>query len=243
MESSLYVALSSQNALRRQMDVVANNIANMNTTAFKGENMMFADHLVRSRGGERALGGTVSYVRDLASFRDASEGHEEPTGNPLDLAISGDGYFVVQTPGGDRYTRNGRFQRDSTGQIVTQEGYPVLSDGGQPITVSSTDTKIDIARDGTVVTETAQLGRLRVVRFQSDQQMQQLGGSLYATTQTPEDVQNRRVVQGMLESSNVHPIVELTRMIELQRTYEGVKNFIEKEDERIKNVIRELARV
>ena len=243
MESSLYVALSSQNALRRQMDVVANNIANMNTTAFKGENMMFVDHLVRSRGGERALGGTVSYVRDLASFRDASEGHEEPTGNPLDLAISGDGYFVVQTPGGDRYTRNGRFQRDSTGQIVTQEGYPVLSDGGQPITVSSTDTKIDIARDGTVVTETAQLGRLRVVRFQNDQQMQQLGGSLYATTQTPEDVQNRRVVQGMLESSNVHPIVELTRMIELQRTYEGVKNFIEKEDERIKNVIRELVRV
>ncbi|MSO93911.1 MAG: flagellar basal-body rod protein FlgF [Rhodospirillales bacterium] len=242
MESSLYVALSSQNALRRQMDVVANNIANMNTTAFKGENMMFVDHLVRSRGGERALGGTVSYVRDLASFRDIREGHLEPTGNTLDVAISGDGYFAVQTPAGERYTRNGRFQRDSNGQIVTQEGFPVLGDGG-PITIPQSDTKIDIARDGTVVTETGQLGKFRVVRFQSDQQMQQIGGSLYATTQTPEDVQGRRVAQGMLESSNVQPIVELTRMIELQRTYEGVKNFVEKEDERIKNVIRELVRV
>ena len=242
MESSLYVALSSQNALRRQMDVVANNIANMNTTAFKGENMMFVDHVVRSRGGEKALGGTVSYVRDVASFRDTREGHFEPTGNKLDVAINGEGYFVVQTPQGERYTRNGRFQKDQSGQIVTQEGFPVLSDGG-PVSIAPNDNKIDINRDGTIVTESGSLGRLRVVRFQNDQQMQQIGGSLYATTQTAEDVQERRVAQGMLEASNVQPIVELTRMIEVQRSYDGVKSFIDKEDERIKNVVRELVRV
>ena len=112
MENTSFIALSRQSALRRQMDVVANNVANMNTAGFKGERMMFVEHLVKSKGGEKILGDRLSYVRDISTMRDLSDGPLEKTGNPLDLAITGDGYFMVQTDVGNQYTRNGRFQLD-----------------------------------------------------------------------------------------------------------------------------------
>lgn len=243
MESSSYVALSSMNALRRQMDVVANNIANMNTTAFKGESMMFVEHLVRSRGAERLPGDRVAYVRDVATFRNLTEGGFEQTGNPLDLAVSGDGYFVVQTPAGDRYTRNGRFQLDANGQVVTQNGFPLQGEGGQTVTVPPGATKIDVTRDGVVVSEVGEAGKIRVVRFDNPQRLDQTGDNLYATADPPQNVERPKITQGMLERSNVHPILEMTRMIELQRAYDGVRGFIEKEDERMKTMIREMIRV
>jgi flagellar basal-body rod protein FlgF len=225
------------------MDVIANNIANMNTTAYKGERMMFVEHLVLSRGGERPQGERVAYVRDVATFRDLSEGGLEPTGNPLDLAISGEGYFVVQTPAGDRYTRNGRFQLDGGGQIVTQTGFPLLAENGQALAIPPGAEKIDITPDGVVVTESGQAGRVRVVRFDNQQRLDQLADGLYATADQPQDVERPKVAQGMLERSNVEPILEIARMIEVQRAYEGVRNFIEKEDERMRTLVREMIRV
>ncbi len=109
METTTLIALSRQGGLRRQLDVVANNIANMNTTGFKGERMMFVEHLVKSQESGKLLGTKLSFARDIATMLDVSEGPMETTGNPLDLAITGEGYFVIQTENGERYTRNGRF--------------------------------------------------------------------------------------------------------------------------------------
>ena len=122
METTSLIALSSQSGLRRQIDIVANNIANMNTNGFKGERMMFVEHLVKSRGGAKLTGRKLSYVRDIATMTDQSIGPMQKTGNPLDLAVTNEGFFVVQTDKGERYTRNGRFQLDDGGQIVTQSG-------------------------------------------------------------------------------------------------------------------------
>lgn len=224
------------------MDVVANNIANMNTTGFKGEKMMFVEHLVRSKGTGSVLGDKLNYVRDIATVRDASKGHIKQTSNPLDLAIADEGYFVVETRGGEQYTRNGRFQMDATGQLVTENGDPVLSDSGQPFFFGPTDTEITISGDGTVATENGALGRLKVVKFESEFKLQQVGSSMFtAGDDNPaEDVEFPRVMQGALESSNVQPIIELTRMIEVNRAYDGIKSLIDKEDERQKTMVREM---
>lgn len=242
METTLLIALSRQSALRRQMDVVANNIANMNTTGFKSEKMMFIQHLVRSRGGERIMGERLAFVRDIATMRDTSEGPLEKTGNPLDVAVRGDGYFVVSTDGGDRYTRNGHFRLDDGGQLVTQAGDPVLSQGGQPFFFSPEDTEIHIARDGTVSTENGELGRIRIVRFDQEQELRIVAGGLYNSEQAPLDVDKPELVQRMLEGSNVLAIIEMTRMIETSRAYDSAKKMIDREDERIKTMIKELAK-
>ena len=242
MENTSFVALSRQTTLRRQMDVIANNLANMNTTGFKGEKMMFVDHLVRSRGGEKILGDKIAYVRDVATVRDLSEGPLQATENPLDLAIHGDGYFVVETENGDRYTRNGQFSLDEAGQLVTKEGDPVLSDNGQPFFFSTQDKNIEVTADGGVRTENGEIGRLQVVTFDNGLDLKEVSGGLYDTEQVPQEVDEPHVVQHMVEGSNVEPIVEMTRMIDVHRSYQGVQKLIEAEDERIKTMIGELAK-
>jgi flagellar basal-body rod protein FlgF len=126
METSILVALSRQDTLARQLDVVANNLANMNTTAFKAERMMFADYLVQVGSADGATGDAIAFVRDFATVRDPSEGKLEETGGDLDVALAGEGYLVVQTPQGERYTRDGHLRLDEAGQLVTDDGLPVL---------------------------------------------------------------------------------------------------------------------
>jgi len=244
MENTMFVALSRQVTVRRQMDVVANNIANMNTTGFKGEKMMFVEHLVRSKGDGGVLGDKLSYVRDIATMRDTTKGHIKQTGNPLDLAIADDGYFAIEGRNGEQYTRNGRFQMDATGQLVTESGDPVMSSSGQPFFFGPTDTKITISGDGTVSTENGPLGRLKVVKFESELSLKQAGGVLFNASpdNPPQEVDFPNVMQGALESSNVQPIIELTRMIEVQRSYDSARSFIDKEDERQKKMIREMTK-
>ena len=242
METTSSIALSRQVVLRREMNVVANNIANMNTNGFKGEKMLFVDHLVRSKSDEHVLGEKLAFVRDIATVRDTSEGHLISTSNPLDLAISGEGYFAIETDIGERYTRNGRFQLDQAGQLVTKSGEPVLSDTGAPFFFGPTDREITINVDGTISTENGPLGKLRVVRFEDDLALNQESNLQFAADpdNPPIDAESYMVNQGMLESSNVQPIIELTRMIEVNRSYDSVKKFIDKEDERQRTMIRKL---
>lgn len=238
MESSLFIALSRQATLRREMTSVANNIANMNTHAYKGEKMMFVDHVVRSKGGERIMGDKLAYVRDLAQYRDMTEGRMEETGNPLDVAIHGDGYFVVGTENGNRYTRNGHFTLNNEGVVVTSDGHPVLTNEGDPIETNPTDTRIEISRNGTITTDAGPIGQMAVVSFANLQDMQKVSNTLLTTEQPEQAVDNPHVIQGKLEGSNVEPIIEMTRMIEVHRAYDRAKNIIEKEDERIKKVVQ-----
>ena len=254
METSSYIALSRQSALRRQMDIVANNLANMNTTAFKGEKMMFVEHLVKSKGGESFIPTKLAFARDVASYKDLAEGPIKMTGNAFDMAIQKDGYFVIDTPDGQQYTRNGRFRLDQEGQLVTQSGFPVLSSAGAPFFLSPEDRDIVVARDGTLSTNNGELGKIKVVNFDDPQKLQKQAGGLLSAKNIgggedgdgddafqPKDAEKPEVIQGSLESSNVNAIIEMTKMIEVNRAYDSVKKFIEKEDQRQKQMIQHLA--
>ncbi len=240
METTSLIALSRQSALQRQIDIVANNIANMNTNGFKGERMMFVEHLVKSQGGEKLTGSKLSYVRDIATMTDQSIGPMQKTGNPLDLAVTDEGFFVVQTDKGERYTRNGRFQLDDGGQIVTQTGDPVLSSGGEPFFLSPEDTEITISRDGTVSTNNGELGKIKLVTFDNLQKLKRFAGGLFSSEETPRDVEVPDIAQGTLEGANVKPIFEMAKMIELSRKYDNIRNFIDREDERTRKMIKDM---
>lgn len=238
MENSILIGLSRKAALTRQMEVVAGNLANMNTTGFKSARMMFTDYLVKTAGmADPGRGNETVFVRDQATVRNTAQGSLAFTENPLDVAIDGAGYFSVEGPNGLLYTRNGRFQLDADGRVVNDQGYPVLTAGGGGLVIPPTETEITIAADGTVATENGPVGRLRVARFADEQAMQAVGGGLLKTDALPEAGGEGRVVQHALESSNVEPILEMERMIRVHRGYQRIDTLIQQEDGRIKKMI------
>jgi flagellar basal-body rod protein FlgF len=241
METTSYIALSRQGALEREMEMVAHNIANMNTSGFKGERMMFVQHLVKSRNDQSFVPTKLAFARDVAEYKNLEEGPINETGNTLNFAVRNDGYFVVQDQNGQQlYTRNGNFTSDTTGQLVTQAGQPVLSSSGAPIFFSNGDTDITVSKDGTISSKNGQLGKLQVVRFDDQQQMKAEASGLFSTDQTPQPVASPTIIQGAIEGSNIQPVLEISRMIDVHRAYESVKNFIDSEDQRQKQMIQQL---
>jgi flagellar basal-body rod protein FlgF len=239
MESTSYIALSRQAALRREMSLVAQNLANLETPAYRGESMMFVEYLADTQRGET---GEMSFVQDFATVRDLKEGPMTRTENPLDMAINGAGYFTVETEEGPRYTRNGSFQLDAENRIVTKIGDPVLDANGNPIQVPPDAEHIEIAPDGTVATEVGQIGRIEPVTFEDEQALMKRANGLYEAgeEQDPEPAEESRVIQGMIEGSNVEGVLEMTRMIELSRSYQSAGKFTESEHERILRAVRTL---
>jgi flagellar basal-body rod protein FlgF len=232
MDHASYVALSRQTALSRQMEVIANNIANASTPAFKGEGVLFTEFLQDTGGAEK-----ISFVQDRGTVRNTVEGPLTATANPLDFAIHGDGYFVVQTADGNRYTRAGNFTLDGQGRIVTHEGDPILSAAGNPMTVRPTDGEIIVSRDGTVSAGTRVLGRIDVVTFDNPQQLRAAAGGLFTYDGPATSNRQAEVLQGTIEGSNVQPVVEITRMIELMRNYKSAQTMLEAENERERRAI------
>lgn len=235
MENGILVALSRQDTLQRQLAVIAHNIANVDTPGFKRSDMLFADTplpaAVPSRRGEPAI-----FVRDVATIADRRQGTLVATENALDLAIRGDGYFIVETGNGRRLTRDGHFRLDETGQLVSTEGHAVLGEGDRPLVFTRADTRITIARDGTISSDLGTIGRVRVVQPVAGP-APPLGGTLVDGSAAVEDVAAPTVEQGMLERSNVEPILELEQMILVHRAYEQTRHFLEREDDRIRKVI------
>jgi flagellar basal-body rod protein FlgF len=242
MQSPSYIALSRQTALWRQMDVVANNIANMNTPGFKTESMVFTDYLMRSRGTEGPWSDTVAYTLDLGTHRDLSVGPMQETGNPLDLAINGRGYLEIETDFGRFYTRNGRLMLDADGMIVTGAGHPVMSTEDTPFFIAPNENTITVSRNGTVSTENGDIGRLRVVSFEDEQSLLRVEDGVYdAGEQEPEEIADAAIQQGMLEGSNVEATQQITHMIEVQRAYEAVQKMIETESQRQRQAMKVLS--
>ena len=251
MENVTYIALSRQKTLRSMMNNISQNLANMNTTGYKEEKMMFTDWVAKNKDapfrGERE----ISLVQDIAQFRDTRVGNIEHTERPLDVALSQpDMFFAVETPSGTQYTRNGNFSLDPGGQLITNEGYPVLSDADQPIFFNEADGQIEIKGDGAVTTDIGQIGKLKVVTFDNVQAMNTTGSSLYSVVkENPNDpdgaqpVESPGVVQGALEKSNVNPISSMTQMIDVLRTYQSVTRSLESENERQRNMINKLGDV
>lgn len=241
MDNALLVSLSHQLARQRSMDVIANNLANMNTGAYRREEMKFEEYVHPSKPSEWQKGQQgIDFVIPAGTLRDLSEGSIEPTGNTFDLAIGGKGYFVIQTAQGERYTRNGHFTLNADGQIVTESGEPVLGDGG-PLTIANEDGDITIGQDGTVGGEQGQIGRLRVVQFANERQLEKIGDTYYATNQEPVDATDYKLEQGMLERSNVEPITEMTNMINVTRTYQAMSNLISMQESLKRTAISKLS--
>jgi flagellar basal-body rod protein FlgF len=232
MQNTSYIALSRQAALWRQLEVVANNMANANTPAYKGQEMMFREFLVPTRSTEKAIGGKLSFVQDVGVLRDVREGPLTKTDNPLDFAIHGDGYFQIETEAGMRYGRNGHFRMDQTGMLVNSQGFAVMDDRDQPIIFAPNETRIEVSEDGTVSTENGKVAKLKVVKFANDQEMRSAGDSMFETTQAPETVDRPSIAQGMMEESNVQPVVEMTKMTQILREYQGVQKMLDNEHER-----------
>lgn len=239
MENLLLVGMSQQMAMRRQLEIIANNVANMNTTAFKGESVLFEEHIVKVEAAQPATR-KLSFVRDLATIRNESEGRMETTGGALDLAISGDGFFVVGTPGGERYTRNGHFKLDTTNRIVSDEGHPLLSQDGGEIIIPPNEGDITIARDGSVSTDQGTKGRIGLVSFKNRADMLKIGDSLYQTSEKAEPARQGEIVQGSVEQSNVQPVLEMTKLMDLNRAYQAVSNLMERAEELQRRTIREV---
>lgn len=238
MESPSYISLSRQEALKRQMDVVANNIANANTTGFKQQRVLFTEFLERPAMHEQ-----MSFVQDRAVVRNLQTGPLTQTGAPLDLALTGPGYFTVDTASGRRYTRSGSFRLNDQRQIVDVGGLPLLDQRGQPLVVPENSREIKVSSDGTVSTEAGEVGKINVVTFPQEQLMTEVGSGLYVTDQTPQAAPaETTVAQGMLEQSNVNPIVETTQMIDILRQYQQNQKMIENENDRIRNAVRRLVK-
>lgn len=242
MENALLIGLSRQIALAHQMDVVANNMANLNTPGYKGESLKFEEFIMpvaefQDMGSPK---NSVSYVLDRQVIRSFVEGPLNQTGNPLDVAITGSGWFAIQTPAGERYTRDGHFTLDNEGTLVTAEGYPVLGDGG-PITFSPEETNFAVATDGTVSSSDGEKGKLKIVNFEDLRQLQKEGSNLYSTTAPGQIMENPRVAQGFIENSNVVAVSEMARMIEVTRSYTSTARQIERLADLKKQAVKDLA--
>jgi flagellar basal-body rod protein FlgF len=249
MENTLLIGLSRQTVLERQLDVVANNIANVNTAGFKADQSLFEEYLTSGAHEDNFKPGDrrVSYVQDRGTYRDFAQGAPEQTKNPLDVAITGNAFLVVQTAGGERYTRDGGLQMNNLGQLVTQAGNPVLGTSG-PIVFQPTDHDINVSPDGTVTVvegngRTDSLrGKLRLVSFTDAQKLLKEGSNLYSGEGAAPDLKSQ-VQQGYIEKSNVNGVAEMSRMIEITRAYTQIATMLQQESDLHKSAIEKLADV
>jgi flagellar basal-body rod protein FlgF len=249
MENAILVGLSRQVALTRELSVVANNVANINTTGYKSDRSLFEEFLA-TRARDTETGRRVSFVLDRGIWHDMNQGNVERTGNSLDVAVDGNAFLVVQTPRGERYTRNGSLHINGAGQLVTSEGNPVVGDNG-PITLQSTDNQISIARDGTVSVREGNSnidsirGKLRLVTFANLQQLKKDSGSTFTTSggAQPQNTTTATLIQGSLEKSNVYGVVEMTRLIDISRSYTAVATMVQQQHDLGETAVNKLADV
>lgn len=229
MDNAIYIALSRQTVLFRDMSVIANNIANSSTDGYKKEQMIFSGYL--SDGGKMMTGSKrleLDYTQDRATIRDDRMGGLKKTGEALDMAIEGEGYFTVQTPLGERYTRAGSFVTNGEGILVTPQGHPVLDESGQTIAFEPEDTEITLNSDGTLIVNGDERGRIGVVQFANPALLERTDGSMFRSDAAPiPAAENVRVLQGVLETSNVQPVMEMTNMITTMRGVGSTSKFIE----------------
>ncbi|MFN4281238.1 MAG: flagellar basal-body rod protein FlgF [Alphaproteobacteria bacterium] len=238
MESPLIIALSRQMASRDQVESIANNIANMNTNAFKSERTVFNKYLTPETGAAQ-----VTFPKYVGIHRDTEAGPINATGNTLDIGLRGDGFLVVTTENGPRYTRDGHLSINAQNQIVNSRGLIVQNDADLPIVVPPNTANITISPEGSITADGQEIGKLKLVGFDNLQRLQRAGNGLYTTDAEPRPAEKTEVLQGYLEGANVTPIMEITRMIEASRVYQSSQKVINSEDERIRGAIQRLGKV
>jgi flagellar basal-body rod protein FlgF len=241
MDNSLMIGLQTQRVLQRRMDIAANNLANVATAGFKADGLVL-EEADRTDAHAEENPRNIRFVRDIGLMRDMRQGPIAITGNPLDVAIEGDGFFMVQGPNGPLYTRDGAFTLNGAGQLVTSEGRAVLNSGGSPIAFDPQGESPTIGRDGSISVGGVEVGRIGTAAFANPEALQKVGDNLWRAdgqaTQPFEGV----LAQGAIEGSNVRPVVELTRLLEISRAYQSAARIVSGADELRKSAIERLGR-
>ncbi|GAB5455952.1 MAG: flagellar hook-basal body complex protein [Henriciella sp.] len=231
MSNSIYTTLARQDGLLKEMQVVANNIANTNTSGYKTDRAIFAEY-VMATGPETpslSMGGLAGHSFDM------TQGTVKFTGGQFDLAIQGDGFFALETDNGQRLTRAGAFQISAEGELVTGDGAKVLSEGSSPIQIPPEAENVTIAGDGTISSAGQIIGQVGI--FTPTGQLQRETDTRFVADGGVQPVEGAAVLQGALEASNVSPVLEMARMIEVHRAYEAGQTLMEQEDQRISQFI------
>lgn len=237
MDNAIYAALTRQSGLMREMQVVANNLANMATTGFRREGVVFSEYV-------KALDGAPSLSMARASARavDLSQGDLTRTGGQFDFAIQGEGFFLIETPEGERLSRAGHFTPGPEGELTNPDGYRLLDQGGAPVVVPPGASNVALARDGTLSADGVPVARLGLWLPADPTSLRHEAGTLF-TADAPEPMEEGgTILQGHLEGANTEPVAEVARMIEVQRAYELGQQLLDREDQRIRNVIQALGR-
>jgi flagellar basal-body rod protein FlgF len=242
MDNSINIALSRLTAQQRAIDVEAGNLANISTPGYRAERMVFADWLSPQNRTTAPQGDKpLAYTQDRATYRERAEGTITHTGNPLDLALSGDGYFTVGTQNGTRLTRAGRFTLQPDGTISDESGNALLDTAGTPMKLAPADTKITITADGSISSQNGPIGKIAVVQPADPNRMQAEGARLFTAGGATTPVARPRMIQGAVEDSNVQPVAELTRMMSTERSFQFTVQFVEAESQRKQTAIDKLA--
>lgn len=241
MQNATSVALSRLVAQQRAMDVTAANLANADTPGFKTGRTLFADWLSHPSGTDPVRGGRVlAFTQDRATYREQTAGALSHTANPLDIAITGPGFFTVQTKAGPMLTRAGRFSLQADGTVADSDGDALLDSAGKPMHVAAADTSLQVAGDGTLSSENGQLGKIGIVQPADPNRMQALGSRLLSSDTATSPVTQPKLVGGALEESNVQPVAETTRMMNDLREFQFVSQFVQSEGEREQAAIDKL---
>lgn len=229
MDVSTYVLLSQEQALRRRLDIIANNMANINTVGFRREQTVFQEYVDKNATPPAPGMTETSYVLDYGTVHDTSPGAFQPTGNPLDVMIDGPGYLTVQGPDGNpAYTRAGLLRLSPNGELTTAAGRPVLGANNNPIVIPLDQVgKVRIAEDGSVSDPQGEIGRLGLVSFQDERALKPLGDGMFSAQGAQPAFANVRIRSGGVEGSNVQPIIETTQMIEVMRVYQNSKKALD----------------
>ncbi|MGL4279650.1 MAG: flagellar hook-basal body complex protein [Albidovulum sp.] len=233
MENSLYTTLNRQSGLMAEMRVIANNIANASTTGFRAEGVVFAEHVARLGPGVPSL----SMANAEGRLVNDAQGALTQTGGAFDLAIEGDGYFLIETPGGNRLSRAGAFLASAEGELVTPDGMRLLDAGGAPVAVPAGAARIAIGGDGTVSADGAPVAQIGLWIPAGATGLVADGATRFDAPDGVEPMTGGKIFQGFLEQSNVNAVTEIARMIEVQRAYELGQGFLDNEDRRIRSVI------
>ncbi len=236
MDTPGYVAITRQSGLLREMQALAHNLANLSTTGFRREGVIFAEHVRRLGAGEPA----VAMAHASARVTSLAQGPLAATGAPFDFAVEGQGFFLIDTPGGERLTRAGRFTPNAEGELVTPEGHRLLDAAGAPVFVPPGAREVRLGSDGTLAADGLPVAQIGLYRPAAGSALAREAGTLLVPEGGVEPAEDGRLLQGFLEESNVEPVTELARMIEVQRAYELGQSFLDREDDRIRTVIRTL---
>jgi flagellar basal-body rod protein FlgF len=238
MDNATYTTLNRQSGLMNEMRAVANNMANISTTGFRKEGVVFAEFVTDLEGSEPSLSMASAEGRII----NLAQGSLTQTGGTFDFAIEGDGFFMIETPEGNRLSRAGSFTPSPEGELVTPDGHRLLDLGGAPIFVPTDAGTIAVAQDGTISADGNPIAQIGLFLPTDPNDLVHTGGTRFSADGGVESFEGGAIFQGFLENSNVNPVREIARMIEVQRAYEMGQGFLEKEDARIRSVIQAMSR-